>query len=411
MRVFIVLLCACMAKGQILAPILFSTSGAPGAPPINPPPPPPVTSSCNPSAYTGAAIQACINASAANDVIYIPQGVYILTTPLTSPGHCVTLTGARAHTVLSNTTGSYGVLAGDCLTMTNLVFRGGGVDGNGATNLTFQYDVFLDIQTSYAILDSGASHSTFDHNVMAWTNLCTDVCSSIVLFYKTYNSQPNTVTVSSNYVTGAWEGIGFGGFAPGDSGANIYVQGNTILYTFRMAIEDGTPIAGHHIDNNYIRYYTKAGSPTLDPTCGEDNIVGNYDCNSFGISLAGGGSTSTTINNNRMYGQGVADGSFRGYITSWGIEMTAAAGQLQVNGNVVQHYNYGIWDDADSGNTQANRGNTTNNSLCEIASPNQRAQGAGWAASNSYSNTCPAPDPVPCAPFDWVTGGVATGCG
>lgn len=373
--------------------------------------PPPPADTCNVAAFTQAAIQTQLNACPSGGTVFLPAGTYTMTgTAVTWPSHPITVTGVRALSKLTASGGTFFDL-GNGATVTNLTFIHGCIinDGNGTT---MQYNQWLDPNCIYGLQDNSPYNGFYDHNISKWTSVCTALCNyGIYHWYSSLISDPQNVQVSYNYVDGYWEGIQFEGYQPGDRGSNINVNHNILLHGLRMAIEDGTPIDTHLINNNYINGFVTISGAGVDTTCEPPNqIAGSYDCNAFGISVAGGGSTGMQVNNNRMYGSGTP-GAFNPFRTgaAWGIEFTAQFPAFAAN-NIIQQFSYGFWDDA-ADNPTFNRPNATSNTLCNIFYDYTRMPSAdGWPPSNTYSASCPAPAAIPCPPFDPTTGGSPSGC-
>lgn len=394
------------------------------------PPPADITVSAFTQAAIVTAISQCTGA-AGHQTIFFPQGTYPISSTIQLNANTCTLFGVRAKSILDGQSCGCYIFQGASgngvnYTFTNLKLLGGGFVydfTNGTLNIN--HVVLSNLSTQYGLSSlAGISGLTWDSNIVIGFS-CPSPCGSNSPTGVGLATGINNSSFTNSYWQDLYQGFALGGgrTCPFDCGVNTTLDRNTFQGIIRMPIEWTTPSANAVVTNNYasnFRTQTEIRSPNgtnnavftgQNPVQGCPNYpngsnprgtapdatgFGNrYDCNSFCISVVGGGANDT-INNN--YCQGFTNGTVS---ISWGIEVVVASGQ--VRNNVMLGPAFGVSDDGQS--SDASTTNNSNNIHCGIFNTNP----ASGTNGNIYNASCmaagiPAPTPVPNMPFDPVTG-------
>jgi hypothetical protein len=359
--------------------------------------------------FSQSAVQAAVKACSGGGTVFFPEGTYTLrSTVELSPGKC-TFSGVRSKSILVAPPGMYAFHAAsgsaDGDTFSNLVFQNGGLNFDWANSVAIDHNVFKDITTRSAIaMPGGMDTVTIDSNIQIGYS-CTSSCGGGTPGFVYTTAAVRNTRITNNYIDGVYQGISLGGERTA-IGSNNAIDNNTILHPIRMGIESTTPLNNTSFSNNFValwRTQNESVSPNGAeeraqfrgqnpvqgcPNYGNGSPQNRYDCNSFGISIVGGGSNDI-IHNNRVYGvPGV----------SWGAEIVVNSGSF--SGNVIMDTALDIWDDDQ--NLQF-RPFITGNISCGGLGGNA-ANKKLFGASNSYSGSCsdrggPSVQNIPPMPF------------
>ncbi len=366
-----------------------------------------------------AAVQAALTACTSADTVYFPTGTYLVSV-VTFPVGCGIIDGDRGlsilkamvtdqEAVLMATAGSLDTVIQDMvIDLANLAHAGIKLEGQ-PDGVEIKFTAFINGGSAGALFipngfASGTPHTNIHHNV--FMNVHVGIFS--------YGFFDN-VNVDDNYFHTFHQGISGGGCNPVGSGSNVTIDRNTFVQGRRMAIE----LCGRQNTISASDNYLTDWRPAINPVqCTQEQVdsgafwsgacerydvcFGSYPymCDSMGISLATGG-TTTVANNNKVYRQAG---------TSWGVEFTAQGAASEMRDNEVWHAGTAYVDEAcanvgGGGNCATVRMNVTGNLACGGNVTSNNTQFANWDGTNLYYSTCPGSMPaqsaLPAMPFQY----------
>lgn len=382
----------------VLPPPVVTTTGPPPAPAVLP-----SSASVTVAGFTQAAIVAALGqCNAAGKSVFFPAGTYPVSSPIELPATQCKLFGVPNKSILDSSGYAFhGGNNGGGNEITGLVFRHSGLTFDWGSGQNIHHNVFLLPQVPRVIsMLQGITGVTIEKNIVLNAAGCPSPCGSPnPTFLATYSGVTNS-KITNNYIDGAYQALALGGGRSAtDTGTGNNIDGNTILHAVRMGIEWTTPGNNSSVSGNYVgqwRTQNETASPNgaegnaqypgQNPTPGCPNF-GNgssknrYDCNSFGISVVGGGSVVTMQNNVVAAVPGV----------SWAYEVVALSGS--VSGNKSWNTVYNIFTDNQVPQLWPS---IANNTSCGGGNTNP-----GTGPGNVYTASCTAPMPPPPAmPFD-----------
>ncbi len=356
-----------------------------------------------------AAIQDALDDCASSaDTVFIPAGTYSVNTLNLDNLGC-NVDGVRGLSILkARVNGQAAVLQAPgnsqdsiitdlVFDMNNLAHTGLKLE-NAPDGVIVRYNAFINGGSLGSIFipngtAAGSPNSSFDHNVFMNVHIG-------IFSYGFWNN----ANADNNYFHTFHQGISGGGCNPSGSGSNVTVDNNVFIQGRRMAIEFCGRQNTISASNNYISDWRPSPDPSQEQysTGGFCFASNPYMCDSMGISLATGG-TTTVANNNRIYRQAG---------TSWGLEFTAQGAASEMRNNVVKEASVSYVDEACAelgipGNCATVRVNVTGNIGCggTFTSTNP-SHFANWDATNNYYTACsnpsvPANDALPAMPFQY----------